>query len=233
MHRALFERLTPLVSVLAFAIAPAALLGCTPAVGDRCTLSTDCSVQGNRVCDTSEPGGYCTLLGCTPNACPDNAACVEFGASVPGCAYDDYQAPSRVGRSMCMKTCGSNSDCRESDGYTCASPTAENSSTVILDTDQSRRVCMITGAAVTAVDADVCSSERTDAAPLDLSSGGDNGGDGGGQDAAGDGAGDAGQEDAGQEEAADDGADDSTDDAADATVAPPVDSGAVDAQDGG
>src|SRR5208283_3625811 len=79
------------------ALAAFALAGCTPAIGDRCTLSTDCSVQGTRICDTTQPNGYCTIIPCTGNSCPDNAACVEIGASVPDCPYDDYAAPSRVG----------------------------------------------------------------------------------------------------------------------------------------
>jgi len=154
---------------LALAIAAAGLAGlagCTPAIGDRCTLSTDCSVQGNRVCDTTQPNGYCTALSCTAGKCPDNAACVEIGASVPGCAYDDYTAPSRVGSAMCLKTCSSDSDCRQSDGYTCANPAGPSSSAVILDTNQNERVCLIAGPAAPLIDAQVCSSSRLDASPF-------------------------------------------------------------------
>lgn len=163
----------------ALAIAAFVLAGCTPGIGDRCTLSTDCSVQGNRLCDTSQPNGYCTLTPCTANSCPDNAACVEIGASVPGCAYDDYAAPSRVGTSMCLKTCNSDSDCRQSDGYSCASPSGPGSSNVILDTNQSEHVCLIAsppasladggGSSPGFVDAQVCSSGRLDASPLEAS----------------------------------------------------------------
>jgi len=160
----------------ALAIAAFILAGCTPGIGDRCTLSTDCSVQGNRLCDTSQPNGYCTLTPCTANSCPDNAACVEIGASVPGCAYDDYAAPSRVGTSMCLKTCNSDSDCRQSDGYSCASPSGPGSSNVVLDTNQSERVCLIVSLVDGSgnppggfLDAQVCSSGRLDASPLEAS----------------------------------------------------------------
>jgi len=169
--------------VTALALATFILSGCTPAIGDRCTLSTDCSVQGNRICDTTQPGGYCTAVPCTADKCPDNAACVEVGASVPGCAYDDYAAPSRVASPMCLKTCSSNSDCRQSDGYTCGHPAGPMSFAVILDTDQTKQVCLIAPnpPVTSVVDAQVCSSSRVDVPPLDgastlaLGDGGTNG----------------------------------------------------------
>ncbi len=163
----------PVLVALAFAGASSALLGCTPVIGDHCALSTDCSVQGTRVCDTSEPNGYCTEIGCTANLCPDNATCVEFNASLPGCGYDDYSAPSREGRSMCMRSCQSDSDCRESEGYSCVDPRVQ-SGAIILDSisaDSPWRVCMVAGTATSSADAAVCSPDRPDAPPLDLSSG--------------------------------------------------------------
>jgi hypothetical protein len=164
-------------AALALAVVATCLFGfgCTPAIGDRCALSTDCSIQGTRLCDTSQPGGYCTMLRCTANACPENAACVEFGASVPGCPYDDYSAPSRVGRAMCLKTCGSNADCRQTEGYICADPLrrpdpkAPTLWIAILDTDQSKKVCMIAAPSASFVDAAVCSSSRSDAPPFEAS----------------------------------------------------------------
>jgi hypothetical protein len=56
---------------------------------------------------------------CVPNECPNNAACILFDPEVPGCGINDRQVS---GQQFCMKTCGSNSDCR--DGYECANPTA-------------------------------------------------------------------------------------------------------------
>jgi hypothetical protein len=147
---------------------------CTPAIGDRCGVSSDCSIQGNRTCDTSQPNGYCTILGCTANSCPDNAACVVFGASVLGCAYDDYGAPSRTGRAMCLKTCSSDTDCRQSEGYVCAQlsqPPWRGGPpwTAVLDTNTSQRVCVVAASSTEVMiqDAAVCSSERPVTPPLD------------------------------------------------------------------
>jgi hypothetical protein len=159
--------------ISSFACACALLCGCTPSVGDRCTLSTDCSIQGSRICDTSQPNGYCTVLSCTANSCPDNAACVEFGASLPGCPYSDYSAPSRTGRAMCMKKCGSSSDCRQSEGYACIPIDSKQTPwTVVLDTVRASAVCMISGMSpvdATAQQTQVCSWDRPDAPPIEAS----------------------------------------------------------------
>jgi hypothetical protein len=179
--------------------------GCTPAIGDHCALSTDCSVQGNRICDTFEPNGYCTVT-CAANNCPDNAACIEFAAGIPGCGYNDYAAPSRLGRTMCMKTCGSDSDCRSDEGYSCVSTLTLGTSVAVLDTNQIQSICMV---APTVADAGanstlpVCTSDRPDAPPLDLPGTDDDGGvaeDGGGDGA---GLGDAGGESGGGDAGAD------------------------------
>ena len=101
----------PRASILlaALALAAAAGLGCKPSVGDSCNLSTDCSVTGDRLCDTSMPGGYCTIFNCNPNNCPDGAACVEF-----------HQGNARFSRRFCLAECGKPSDCRP--GYVCIDP---------------------------------------------------------------------------------------------------------------
>jgi hypothetical protein len=126
----------------ALPVAALGLAGCTPSIGARCTLSTDCSSQGDRVCDTAETAGYCTVLNCTANSCPDNAACILFQVSVPGCAYNDYSAPGRTGVAMCMKTCNHDSDCRESDAYVCANPRAAPWYAAIVDDNQGESVCI-------------------------------------------------------------------------------------------
>ena len=99
-----------------------AATGCTPHIGDTCLLSTDCSLQGTVLCDTSQPNGYCTVFNCTANQCPNNAACVLFNAAIAGCAYNDRTSPSRTSLPFCMAQCSSDSDCRQSDGYVCADP---------------------------------------------------------------------------------------------------------------
>jgi hypothetical protein len=169
-----------------------AAVGCTPKIGDKCALSTDCDVSGGRVCDTSEPGGYCTELNCTNGSCPDDAVCVVFQSAVPGCTYNDYQSPSRTGRSFCMKSCSSDSKCRQSDGYVCRYPTGFPWNAAILDNDQNQRVCIIPGGDLANAsldeDAAICSSPLPEgglAGETDASAEGVDGGVGeGGSDAA-------------------------------------------------
>lgn len=121
---------------------------CKPTIGDKCVLSTDCSTQGDRLCDTSQPGGYCTEFNCVANGCPDQAACVLFTSNVPGCGYDDRSGPygSRVARGFCVAICGNNSDCRG--GYVCRSAKESPWNGVILDTDQTKLSCLVPPGAV-------------------------------------------------------------------------------------
>lgn len=83
--------------------------GCAPVIGDDCGDSVDCSVNGDRICDIAQPGGYCTIQSCEPDTCPDDAVCVRFRPE-----------PSRLAQAWCMKVCEKTSDCRQDDGYTCA-----------------------------------------------------------------------------------------------------------------
>ena len=109
---------------------------------NKSQVSTDCSIRGDRLCDTSQPGGYCTQLNCRGNGCADEATCVLFNSAMPGCGYDDRSGPfgSRVARSFCMAQCESNGDCR--DGYVCADPRTFPWNAVILDDNQSKRTCL-------------------------------------------------------------------------------------------
>jgi hypothetical protein len=104
-----------------------ALLGCQPKIGDACAVSTDCSIRGDRICDISQPSGYCTVLGClghpvnnfeSPGACPHGSACIATEPAVPGCGYDDRRSPARSTRTLCLAICYSDGDCRP--GYRCA-----------------------------------------------------------------------------------------------------------------
>src|SRR5687768_17386078 len=72
-------------------LAPMALLaaatGCAPEIGDDCTTSIDCSQLGDRLCDTSQPDGYCTIFNCEPDQCPEEAVCIAFGFDIdPACS---------------------------------------------------------------------------------------------------------------------------------------------------
>ena len=114
-----------------------AFAGCGKEIGDPCNLSTDCSPNGDRLCDPdpSSPGGYCTVLGCDVSTCPDEAVCVRFftgnftnksctadNAST-NCSLDELCAVSGhcVPRSSeiryCMLKCDNDGDCRG--GYEC------------------------------------------------------------------------------------------------------------------
>ena len=132
-----------LIAALAAAGAFVLWSACTPAIGDKCTVSTDCSVQGDRLCDTSQPDGYCTELNCRGNDCFDDAVCVLFGSALPGCAYDDRAGNqgSRVARSFCAKFCDSNSDCRD-EYYVCANPRNYPWNAVVLDDNQGKKTCL-------------------------------------------------------------------------------------------
>ena len=124
-----------------------ALAACGRSIGDDCETNVQCSPQGDRQCDLSQPGGYCTVEGCDRTSCPDNAVCVRFFAiegfgpdcscSAPmamcggGALFDPSRCSQRdiclpqeqrcvnplVEHRFCMKPCDSDSDCR--DGYEC------------------------------------------------------------------------------------------------------------------
>jgi hypothetical protein len=90
--------------------------GCKPQIGDDCQVSTDCSNVGDRLCDTTQPGGYCTIFNCEPGTCPEEAICVAFKTSIAA-ACTDPQDGIRLQRTFCLRNCSDNSDCRG--GYDC------------------------------------------------------------------------------------------------------------------
>ncbi len=129
------SRVRPL-SLAAFAVAAALVsAGCGDEIGDSCNLSSDCSTDGSRLCDTASFEGYCTILGCDFESCPEEATCVRFfsgvfanrpcdrAAAETGCSLDEvctlqgFCAPRSNEIRFCMKTCDSDGDCR--DGYQC------------------------------------------------------------------------------------------------------------------
>jgi hypothetical protein len=127
-----------LVLVLCLVAVLAALGACGKEIGDACTISTDCSPNGDRVCDPSSIGGYCTIQACDLSTCPGESACIRFftgSFSNKECDHDpehpaDTTKPARVcsldelcalndrcvARSseirFCMRKCGSDGDCR-------------------------------------------------------------------------------------------------------------------------
>lgn len=115
--------------------------GCAPAIGDSCDTSADCSQGGERLCDITQPGGYCTVFNCEPGSCPDDSVCIAFAveeSTVPECA--DPNRLSRFNRSFCMAQCSSNSDCRS--GYACIDMSQPNDWSAVSVDKGSAKVCI-------------------------------------------------------------------------------------------
>jgi hypothetical protein len=51
---------------------------CGREIGDECTTAADCNPNGSRSCDVSQPGGYCTVMGCDEHSCPEEAVCIRY-----------------------------------------------------------------------------------------------------------------------------------------------------------
>jgi hypothetical protein len=130
---------------LLLALAAVVTVGCKPKIGDSCRISTDCSAAGDRLCDITAPGGYCTVFSCEPGTCPEGESlCVEFGeqrSPLKDCR--DQQAPSPYARTFCMGVCEKDSDCRG--GYTCAdlSVPGNDWGALLIDTDRGKRACVV------------------------------------------------------------------------------------------
>jgi hypothetical protein len=125
----------------------AVLGACGNEIGDACFSSFDCSPDGDRVCVDASANleGYCTIQGCDVSTCPDEAVCIRFFTGAfdnracdatqtddLACSDDelcalggDDSTAALEGRCVarssevrfCMRTCGSDGDCR--DGYEC------------------------------------------------------------------------------------------------------------------
>lgn len=122
------RRVTQLLLLLLVPLAVA----CGHSIGDSCTLSSDCSPNGDRICDSTSLDGYCTVRGCDFGTCPGEATCVRFfpianvAKTCPNgqsdCTLDELCtagkcAPRTSEERYCMKKCGGHGDCRE--GYEC------------------------------------------------------------------------------------------------------------------
>jgi len=117
-------------------------LGCKPQIGDKCSVSTNCSTTGDRLCDVTQPDGYCTKFNCEPGSCPEDSVCVNFGTTLS--IIDEYegsctpsQGNSPYKRSFCMANCSSNSDCRPD--YECLA--AGDLNAVLAEYSSDQRVC--------------------------------------------------------------------------------------------
>ena len=84
-----------------------ALAACAPELGDGCADSLECALDGTRICDSTQPGGYCLIPGCRADECPEEGVCVAFGRD-------------ELARTFCMRHCSGDGDCRT--GYECVDP---------------------------------------------------------------------------------------------------------------
>jgi hypothetical protein len=89
--------------------------GCGRGIGDACETSLRCSASGTRLCDMTQPGGYCTLAACQPGNCPSDSVCVTFWQNTEAEAADR----NRLSANYCMRKCDERSDCRDDEGYDC------------------------------------------------------------------------------------------------------------------
>ena len=81
--------------------------GCGAKIGKSCTQNVDCSPLGDRFCDVSAPGGYCTIEGCDDTSCPSESVCVRFLEPDPSRTCDVYTQATDCGASdVCLCDCG-------------------------------------------------------------------------------------------------------------------------------
>jgi hypothetical protein len=115
-------------------VAAGFVAGCAPQIGNSCSTSANCSINGDRICDIAQPGGYCTVFDCQPDRCPDDSVCVRFNPE-----------PARRAVLACMRACGGDGDCRTGDGYRCVSAAqllAEDLTVEVTDSDMTRSFCV-------------------------------------------------------------------------------------------
>lgn len=113
-----------------------AVSACAPKLGDDCERTAQCSVNLDRTCDLSQPGGYCTVPDCEGNSCPEDGRCVRFQPDEP-----------RLSRAWCMAGCSGSGDCR--DQYVCRSAAelneeaSEGRIAEALDSKKGKKFCVV------------------------------------------------------------------------------------------
>lgn len=118
--------------------------GCQRKIGDECVTDLDCSQAGDRLCDTTQPDGYCTQVDCDPLSCPEKESiCVAFNNTLStqgACNIQGQTSPYR--RTFCMGTCEKTKDCRT--GYSCVDMSKPNDwgASVIQNEPEVTSVCV-------------------------------------------------------------------------------------------
>jgi hypothetical protein len=145
------------------------IFACQPEIGDSCSNASDCSVQDQRTCDTTFPGGYCTVFGCGADTCPEESTCVGFQSVLsiaPECS--DIAVRPRLQRTACMRSCSRNSDCRG--GYACVDVSLANPwGALVIDSSARGRVCALLPPESPVGETGVCEhGTPVDVPPLDV-----------------------------------------------------------------
>ncbi len=86
------------------------VVACGKNIGDPCHTALDCNISATRLCDRTQPGGYCTIASCETGTCPTDSVCVKFRPDV-----------NRLSTTYCMYQCDDADDCRTDQGYRCIS----------------------------------------------------------------------------------------------------------------
>jgi hypothetical protein len=137
----------PVLLLVGLALCALTLGACGHDIGDDCRSSADCDPNGTRACDLSQPGGYCTIVGCDEKSCPSDSWCIRYfpeqyltatctpapldatGPFDEGCNADElclasersatggFCAKRSTETRQCAKNCSDGSDCRS--GYLC------------------------------------------------------------------------------------------------------------------
>ena len=133
-----------LLPYLMFVTLGTLVAGCAAEIGDSCSTNLECSPNGDRICDTAQFEGYCTVQGCTYNSCADESLCIAFfpasmldklcdptseDSVAPGvtptnacgrnevCLSSGVCAQATLESRFCMRRCSDDGDCRS--GYAC------------------------------------------------------------------------------------------------------------------
>jgi hypothetical protein len=124
-----------------------ALVGCGKQIGDECESATECiSTDTDRICLTQTgegfPKGYCSQFNCSPDSCPEEAACVAYRRTLAGGECADQSNRSRLERTYCMLRCSDDSDCRS--GYKCLAADGDNPlGATVIDAKAEVKICTL------------------------------------------------------------------------------------------